>query len=140
MFETIILTIFCFLIYGKSKCSPQRKQMRAESRCVQRRFQLSGRSVVAFIGVSLIVASTAFGQKEVAAKPDKAAIAKENVRQLLLLMDTDKNGKISKQEWLQFMEAEFNRLDSDKSGELDPKELLQSRFTVKHIRPSDQGK
>jgi hypothetical protein len=32
-------------------------------------------------------------------------------RQWLLLMDTNENGKISKQEWTKFMEAEFDRLD-----------------------------
>jgi Ca2+-binding EF-hand superfamily protein len=42
---------------------------------------------------------------------------------LLLLMDTDKSGKISKQEWMTFMEAEFDRLDKDKKGELDVREL-----------------
>ena len=48
----------------------------------------------------------------------------------MLLMDTDKNGKISKQEWMKFMEAEFDRLDKDKSGALSPQELLQSRVNV----------
>jgi EF hand domain-containing protein len=38
-------------------------------------------------------------------------------------MDTDKNGKISKQEWMNFMEAEFDRLDKAKNGQLDVKEL-----------------
>jgi Ca2+-binding EF-hand superfamily protein len=52
------------------------------------------------------------------------------VKELLLLMDTDKNGKISKQEWMKFMEAEFDRLDNDKSGELGLKELLRSRITA----------
>jgi hypothetical protein len=55
------------------------------------------------------------------------AIAKE----LLLLMDKDKNGKVSKQEFMNFMEAEFNRLDKDKSGELDVQELTQSQFQVR---------
>jgi len=58
-------------------------------------------------------------------------LAEDEVKQLLLLMDTDKNGKISKQEFMSFMEAEFDRLDKDKSGELDVKELAQSR-----LRPS----
>jgi Ca2+-binding EF-hand superfamily protein len=40
-------------------------------------------------------------------------------------MDTDKNGKISKAEFIKFMEAEFDRLDKDKSGELDAKELTR---------------
>jgi len=54
------------------------------------------------------------------------ALAEEDVKQLLLLMDTDKNGKISRQEYMQFMQAEFNRLDVDQSGELDTKELTKS--------------
>ena len=41
-------------------------------------------------------------------KIDKLALGEEEVKQLLLLMDTDKNGKISKQEYMDFMEAEFN--------------------------------
>jgi hypothetical protein len=32
---------------------------------------------------------------------------------LLLLMDTNQNGRISKQEFMTFMEAEFDRLDTD---------------------------
>ena len=42
--------------------------------------------------------------------------------------------KISKQEFMSFMEAEFDRLDKDKSGELDPKELTQSR--IRAYRPA----
>jgi Ca2+-binding EF-hand superfamily protein len=45
-------------------------------------------------------------------------------------MDTDKNGKISKQEWMKFMEAEFDRLDKNKTGELSPQELVQSKVSV----------
>jgi hypothetical protein len=62
------------------------------------------------------------------------ALAEEEVKQLLLLMDTNKNGKISKQEFMGFMTAEFDRLDTDKSGELDPKELTQSQ--VRASRPA----
>jgi Ca2+-binding EF-hand superfamily protein len=60
-------------------------------------------------------------------------LAKKEVKQLLLLMDPDKNGKISKQEYMNFMEKEFDRLDKDKSGELDPKELTQSQLRVSHF-------
>jgi hypothetical protein len=35
-----------------------------------------------------------------------------------------------KQEWMKFMEAEFDRLDKNKSGELDAKELAQSKLQV----------
>jgi Ca2+-binding EF-hand superfamily protein len=63
---------------------------------------------------------------------DKLAIGQDEVAQLLLLMDTDKNGKVSKQEYMRFMEQEFDRLDRDKSGELDPSELAQSQLRVSH--------
>lgn len=47
-------------------------------------------------------------------------------------MDTDKSGKISKEEWMKFMESEFDRLDKDKKGQLDIKELEQSKLRVSH--------
>ena len=55
-------------------------------------------------------------------------------------MDTDKNGKISKDEWMKFMSAEFDRLDLDTSGELDPRELLQSNVSLGHVGPADLGR
>jgi hypothetical protein len=53
----------------------------------------------------------------------KSGAADAQVKQLLLLMDIDKNGKISKQEYMSYMVAEFDRLDVNKDGELDVKEL-----------------
>jgi Ca2+-binding EF-hand superfamily protein len=90
----------------------------------------------------LALASIGFAQTKAntPVSPNKQAIATQNVKQLLLLMDTDKNGKISKKEWMDFMSDEFDRLDTDKSGELDQKELLQSRVVVRHISPAVQGK
>jgi len=61
---------------------------------------------------------------------DNVALADNEARQLLLLIDTAKTGKISKQEWMSFMEAEFDRLDVKKDGELDVKELTQSQLRV----------
>jgi len=73
-------------------------------------------------------------QKARASKPqDKPALADDEVKQLLLLLDTDKNGKISKQEWMKFMEAEFERLDQSNTGQLDVKELTQSKLRVSHF-------
>ena len=63
---------------------------------------------------------------------DKLALGDNEVRQLLLLMDTDQNGKISKEEWMNYMSAEFDKLDTDKSGELDAKELRLSSLRASH--------
>ena len=77
---------------------------------------------------------------KVPVQPNVPLIAQENVKQLLLLMDTDKNGKISKAEWMKFMSAEFDRLDTDHSGELDRHELLKSRVMMQRVPTETQGK
>jgi EF hand len=102
--------------------------------------------LVALLSATCALLGTSFAQKQAIPKslakdsPAKVAIAQENVKELLLLMDTNKNGKISKQEWLKFMEAEFDRLDQNKKGELDPEELRQSRLSVGHVHFADTGK
>jgi hypothetical protein len=50
--------------------------------------------------------------------------------QLLVLMDTDPSGKVSKAEFMKFMEAEFDKLDKNKDGALDVKEFTQSQYYV----------
>jgi hypothetical protein len=84
---------------------------------------------------------TAVAQKASAPKPEnKLAIGEAQVKELLLLMDTDKNGKISKQEYMNFMEAEFDRLDKNKSGDLDIKELKRSSLTPTYPAPPYVGR
>lgn len=69
---------------------------------------------------------------------DTLALGQDEVEQLMLLIAGDKNGKITKEEWMKFMAAEFDRLDKNKSGVLDAKELAQSRLRVSRF--SDLGK
>jgi len=86
--------------------------------------------ILATVGATL---GNALAQKaQVPKVENKLALGEDEVKQLLLLMDTDKNGKISKQEYMKFMEEEFDRLDKDHNGELDVKELTQSRLRVSH--------
>ena len=40
-------------------------------------------------------------------------------------METDSDGKVSKQEFMSFMEAEFDSLDQKKEGKLDVREPTQ---------------
>jgi hypothetical protein len=75
-------------------------------------------------------ARLAAAQKSIPRTQDQLGLGEEDVRKLLLLIDTQRTGKISKQEWMNFMEAEFDRLDKDKSGVLDTRELAQSRLQV----------
>jgi hypothetical protein len=81
---------------------------------------------------ALSATATVAAQTSPASRPhDKLAAANDHVKELLLLMDADKSGRISKQEWMHFMEAEFNKLDRDGNGELDRQELLQSKLSFK---------
>ena len=92
--------------------------------------------ILLVLSFSLLLEGGALVVAVLAQKVDKSeprqqrtlALGEEEVKQLVLMMDTDKNGKISKQEFLAFMSAEFDRLDKDKSGELDVKELAQSQL------------
>lgn len=84
---------------------------------------------IALIGTGLAVAGVAAQEKDTLQKPpSKLALGQEQVEELLLLMDADKNGQISKAEWMKFMEAEFDRLDTNRNGELDIHEIADSRL------------
>jgi hypothetical protein len=93
--------------------------------------------IVVVIAVSVVTGTmlgNAAAQKASIPKPqNKLAIGEEGVKELLPLMDTDKKGMISKQEFMKFMEAEFERLDKNKKGELNVKELTQSSLSASHF-------
>jgi hypothetical protein len=66
-------------------------------------------------------------------KPQNTLVLGESeVKELLLLMEPDKNGKITKQAWMKFVGQEFDKLDKDNKGELDAQELRRSTRPVKH--------
>ncbi|HEY6387975.1 MAG TPA: EF-hand domain-containing protein [Candidatus Acidoferrum sp.] len=87
--------------------------------------------VIAVLVVTGTMMGTAAAQKASVPKPqNELAMAEDEVKHLLSLMDTDKKGMVSKQEFMMFMEAEFERLDKSKKGELNVKELTQSSLTA----------
>ncbi len=88
---------------------------------------------LAGLAVATVLASgtwvgTALARSQGTHGPDKFALGEEEVKQLVLLMDQDRNGKVSEQEFMNFMRAEFKRLDKDNSGELDVRELRRSQI------------
>lgn len=98
---------------------------------------LSRKNKVTIIAIAsaLLVAGgtlgTASAQKASVPKPqNNLALVEEQVKQLILLMKTDGQGKISKQEYMKFMEAEFERLDKEKKGELDVKQVAHTNLTA----------
>jgi Ca2+-binding EF-hand superfamily protein len=79
---------------------------------------------------SVSFAALAASDTVFAANRNAVAAGEGQVRQLLLLMDQDQNGQVSRAEFMRFMEAEFEGLDVDHSGELNPEELSRSRIRV----------
>ena len=95
-------------------------------------------TISAVFVAAVTVFGTASAQKANVPKPqDRLALGEESVKQLLLLMDTDKNGMVSKQDYMRYMEAEFHRLDKSNRGQLNARQIAQSttisasRFTGK---------
>jgi Ca2+-binding EF-hand superfamily protein len=81
--------------------------------------------------VTITVLGTAAAQKSsVPRAQDRLSLGEENVRQLLPLMDTDKNGMVSEQSYMKFMQAEFHRLDKKHQGELNAREMAQSNVSA----------
>lgn len=97
--------------------------------------------LVALMVLAVILGRFAFAQKDgVMKRPDPAELAIHDAKEIVLLMDTDKQGKITKEAWMKFMAAEFDRLDTDKCGTLDPKKLHPAGELLRHTRFSDLGK
>jgi hypothetical protein len=76
---------------------------------------------IALIATSFIVGT--FSTAALAVTKRTAATADKDVKTLLHMMDKDQNGVVSKDEFIQFMSEEFDRLDVNKSSTLEPNEL-----------------
>jgi hypothetical protein len=82
--------------------------------------------ILALTALFAMAGTTIAAQKEATPKAqDNVAVGEAEVKQMLPLMDQDKDGKVSKQDFMKFMEAEFERLDEKKEGKLDVKKLTQ---------------
>jgi Ca2+-binding EF-hand superfamily protein len=53
--------------------------------------------------------------------------------QLLPLMDKDHSGKVSRQEFMAYMDQEFDRLDTNHDGQLDVDELAEMHLKYAHV-------
>ena len=87
---------------------------------------------------ALLAIATA-GQTAVAQKADvslvanpqtQTAIADEHIKQILLLMSTNQNGRISEREFMKFMRSEFRKLDTSLSGQVNTQEPAHSKPQV----------
>lgn len=85
-----------------------------------------------FFGAGTIVTTAVADDAPAAADATKLKVGLTPLAQLLELMDTDKNGKVSKDEFMRYMQAEFDFADKNKDGELDPAELKAMVYRLNH--------
>jgi hypothetical protein len=83
------------------------------------------RRAIALVAASLVVG--AISSSAFAVSKRTTAAANRDVRTLVLMMDKDKDGTVSKDEFMQFMSREFDRLDVTKTGKLEPAHLRPIR-------------
>jgi hypothetical protein len=77
--------------------------------------------LVALIGMALAIGSMSTSAFAVSKRTATAAEA--DVRSLVRMMDRDQNGTVSKDEFLQYMGQVFDRLDVNRSGQLETTEV-----------------
>jgi Ca2+-binding EF-hand superfamily protein len=94
---------------------------------------LSTIPIITVLFAALTLLGNAAQKASVPKTPDKLTMGEDDVKHLLALMEADKNGKVSRQEYMKFMAAEFDRLDKSKTGELDVKVLTQSNLSATHF-------
>jgi hypothetical protein len=96
--------------------------------CFARRLAMFKRWAVLLAVPALFLMVETHVAAQIATTPkaqDKVAKGEPEVRQMLPLMDQDKQGKVSREDFMKFMAAEFDRLDKKNEGKLDVKELTQ---------------
>jgi hypothetical protein len=82
--------------------------------------------LLAVIIATYAVAPSSAQKANVPIHQDVVALAQPRVKEVSLLMHTDRSGKASKKDFMNLMKAVFDRLDNDKKGELDPRQFRQS--------------
>jgi Ca2+-binding EF-hand superfamily protein len=81
------------------------------------------RKAIALIAASFVAGTVSTAALAVSNRT--TATADRDVKQLLSLMDKDKDGTVSKDEFLAFMGQTFDHLDANKSGTIERGELSQ---------------
>jgi len=83
---------------------------------MKRRNPLPAIRLLAIVIATYAVAPSSAQKANVPIHQDVVALAQPKVIEVLLLMEPDRNGKISKKDFMNLTEAVFDRLDKGKKG------------------------
>ncbi len=80
-----------------------------------------------FAAIAILTAASGVSTSTIAAEAGKGGGA-YYTKALITKMDTNRDGKVTKAEFMKFVEAEFDYLDKDKSGQLDTSEVMNKDY------------
>lgn len=87
---------------------------------------------------TVLLASSAISVGSIAAESAKSVVGAPSTNRwtqaLIDRIDTDKSGKVSKAEFMKFMEAEWDALDTNKSGTLETTEYENREYFKREIQ------
>ena len=92
-------------------------------------------AIAVLFAAGVIITTTAAADAPVVPDSTRLSTGLTPLAQLLDLMDTDRNGKVSKDEFMRFMVREFDFADTNKDGQLDPVELKNLLHHLTHPAP-----
>ena len=96
--------------------------------------------MVLFIA-AVLAPLAALAEKAAVPRPqDNLVLAETPAKELLLLMNPDEQGIITKQQWIKFMDQEFDRLDTSRDGKINVKDLMRSNSLGTPRNFQDLGK
>jgi hypothetical protein len=86
---------------------------------------------------AVVVAAATMSAAGIAADAKKTSVdtlsTNRYTQALVDRMDTSKDGKVSKAEFLKFMESEWNTLDKNKNGVLETTEFMNREYFQRNV-------
>ncbi len=90
------------------------------------------KQIQSIAGIAVFVAAAGISTSVVAADAAKSAAGSDGANRytqaLITKMDVNRDGKVTKAEFMKFVEAQFDFLDKDKSGQLDTSEIMNKEY------------
>ena len=86
--------------------------------------------------IAVLAAAAGVTSSAMAAEAAKGGAGATYTKALITKMDVNRDGKLTNAEFMKFVEAEFDYLDKDKSGQLDTSEVMNKDYFSRPL-PND---
>ncbi len=90
------------------------------------------KQIQSIAAIAVLAAASSLSTSVFAAEAGKSAVgtpaSNRYTQALITKMDVNRDGKVTKAEFMKFVESEFDFLDKDKSGQLDTSEIMNKEY------------